>query len=110
MSEYTPGKWRQDDGDIRSEDGLLIASVSRWRCTLYDSRPMPQDANAHRIVTACNAHDDLLAALEGLMDSAERYFIERKDEAEHDEYDTMMAARWKAARAAIARATTGEKS
>ena len=39
--------------------------------------------------------------LEGLMDSAECYFLERKDEVEYDEYDTMMAPRWKAARNAL---------
>lgn len=41
---------------------------------------------------------DALDIIEGLMNSAEAYFILEKSPLEYDEYDSMMAPAWIAAR------------
>ena len=67
MTDRTPGPWKVDtDGfnhyglpRVLGSDGCIVAGV------------MQTQANAEFIVRACNAHDQLLEALRGLMDIAE---------------------------------------
>jgi hypothetical protein len=71
-SKHTPGPWENDEGSIVSEGGTAIANVygpEDFPClgNADDARlaEIEQEcsANAEFIVRACNAHDDLVAAL-----------------------------------------------
>lgn len=75
--------WTEDDGDF-SATGEIIAKLT-------DSQNIA--ANASFIVRACNAHDDLLAALKNLLGG-----IELQGVFSHDHPDLV------AARAAIRKA------
>ena len=57
MSAHTPPPW------ILNSDGEVITSMNRDVCVTHAFDETDR-ANAAFIVTACNAHDELVAALE----------------------------------------------
>lgn len=67
MSEHTPTPWRvvgPPDLRIVGPGGELIADIGEW------SRPDDEEeyqASATFIVGACNAHSELVKALEGMI-------------------------------------------
>jgi len=72
MSKRTPGPWFLEDDCIRaktSDSGTVSVAVCRGWDTRWEKE---QKANAEFIVRACNAHDDLLAALEGFLAAREK--------------------------------------
>jgi hypothetical protein len=63
VAAHTPGPWhigvREAEKVIYDAHGWAVAN-----CTMYQGQDSPEPkANADFIVRACNAHDDLLAAL-----------------------------------------------
>lgn len=67
---HTPTPWRYEaattqegDWDIVGANNLGVAEILYYRA----GRIQENAANAAFIVTACNAHDDLLAAAEGCL-------------------------------------------
>lgn len=69
--EHTPTPWINDNSDTRYDErrilgfhGELIANVMTEKM---------KDANAAFIVTACNAHDELVSALTNLLFHAEEF-------------------------------------
>ena len=67
--KHTPTPWILVYGDvIRNMDGERVADCDT---TALDTRPRPpiekDKANAAFIVRACNAHGDLVAALESIL-------------------------------------------
>ena len=61
--KHTPTPWTQQ-GEVITKDGATIAKA--WLNGLYEdagAHDLQQD-NARFIVRACNAHDELVAALE----------------------------------------------
>lgn len=82
MSERTPGRWvLSGKQTIRTESGAWIGKTN-WSNGA---------ANAEFIVRACNAHDDLVAALEEAI-----VILERLDTVQHlapfPQLDTARAA------------------
>lgn len=95
--KHTQTPWRVTDGttikeDSRpiSEDGVLIASA----CGYSNSGFFPSDeeglANAEFIVRACNAHDELVAALQRFVAVYGDTFVPNKGEV--GPYEQAMAA------------------
>lgn len=62
-SEYTKGKWRISNGSIIYSDDTFegIADCTNTSCIKQNENK--NKANAQRIVTAVNNHDELLEAL-----------------------------------------------
>lgn len=58
----TPGPWRQNVLLVTDKRGGTIAHCTRWEGATVP-KPEVAEANAAFIVRACNAHDELLAAL-----------------------------------------------
>lgn len=71
MSEPTPRPWRAKDGDVQ----LNSYNVTIAHCV---TAGLPADANAALIVRAVNSHDELVAALRGLL-PLEAFCDDRKD-------------------------------
>ena len=68
MSPHTPGPWRSAGGSVYLDrDGLDMLTVVA-KCPRRQHSPVIRkadaEANAAFIARACNAHEDLLAALE----------------------------------------------
>jgi len=95
MNTHTPGPWcaMYDGMTIRGFDGSDIATVTT-PSPLQGDEPKRR-ANARHIVTACNAHADLLAALQATLD------LLTDGDAEPSDADRVTAI----VRNAIARAT-----
>lgn len=68
-TEHTPGPWHTERG-LSSTGATPIRDAERvnvaWVCgsDAIDGTPQKAKANAEFIVRACNAHDELVAALE----------------------------------------------
>jgi len=75
VSARTPGPWYADggvimpDGDTYQEGGETYGRAGDWREGIAQLVRNPADAAF--IVTACNAHDELVAALKFCRDIAE---------------------------------------
>jgi hypothetical protein len=70
----TPWKCRNQRGPIRE---AIDIGGEQLTCTAYGMDPQHTEANASFIVRACNAHDELVAALEDALDrlaSVDRMF------------------------------------
>ena len=94
MSERTPGPWdRRMPGMVTGPDGRDIANAYYHR--------FAYEANAEFIVRACNAHDDLVAALELIHDY---HVVPIADFEERHGHNVGLEQVAEAARVAIAKA------
>ena len=92
MTEHTPTPWRESaTGEIRDALGRLVCHLTPRQ------PPAEQHALAVRILRAVNCHDDLVAALEGLLYEEGRSGLHARDV---DRRDAAVAQ----AHAALARA------
>jgi hypothetical protein len=78
---HTPAPWREEDGYIYGmEDGeevmICQATEPGYALTEYDAANMPF------IVKACNAYDDLVAALQALVDECDTNYTMGDDAGE----------------------------
>lgn len=100
-AEHTPGPWIVEESRVQ-DTGTLFETIRSSSCldtgdiAYLTLRQSEVRANADFIVRACNAHDDLVAALEAMC-------LNMKQDR-HEYRDC-----YKAARAAIAKAIGGEK-
>ena len=100
QSKHTPGPWSIENF---SPDHLEIGNYEGENCQAicqvlyYGASDAIDEANADFIIGACNAHDDLLAALI-------RMVAENEPAAE----DSPRRAGYEQAQAAITKATKGE--
>lgn len=67
-TQHTPTPWHLSEPPLKEnfiydEDGLLIADVNGF----FKREAAENSANADFIVRACNAHDELVEALENLQ-------------------------------------------
>lgn len=101
-TKHTPGPWKVTDRfEISMDDGDVQPLVATVNADDASVSPEQAESDAAFIVHACNAHDDLLAAVElaeGWIDANR----ESEDTGEGQQ------ARWilETMRAAIAKATT----
>ena len=107
---YTLGPWRQAHvvSAYQTKRRVIIAAEeSEYAgspvCEVYGAEDDDCVANARLIAAA----PELLEALKGVLDSYEAYLAinESKPESHWDEYDYMMIPKWRAAQAAIKKAT-----
>lgn len=104
MSEHAPGPWTVDKAQVLlgTQDGDEVSdSMGNRVCEV--SHLSTKLANARLIAAA----PELLEALKGILDSYEAYLAlnESKPEDQWDEYDCAFLPKWRAAQAAIKKAT-----
>ncbi len=109
MSEakHTPGPWKAEQVDVLGNDptrwavlsdgGWVVASIENG---IPGESLETEAANAAYIVRACNAHEDLLAALEAMVDCQDEAGLLEHDLDGHEESICALCM----ARAAIAKA------
>lgn len=89
---HTPGPWSllaDEDGAFQiAVPGKVICSRAPWPHNREQS-----DANAKLIVTACNSHPDLLAALEAAREFVENELEVRESSHGGDDTDYVPEAR-----------------
>lgn len=91
MSARTPGPWYADGELVRTHaDSHYKAPEVKWVAECGGTfgagfKAGERTANAAFIVTACNAHDELVAALQGLID--------HRDELKLGDYPAVTRAR-----------------
>jgi len=95
MSRHTPGKWISKGHLVINSDGNGICNMARNMCIPTEHKnefnvvKAPMEANARRIVTAVNAHDDLVEACEDALWTLE--YLARKGHV-HDEDNELLRA------------------
>ena len=77
MSGHTPGLWKLqikgegEDFYFHNHYNIIAPDRENWivaQCINLSMENGEKEANAHRIVTAVNAHDDLLAACKAALE------------------------------------------
>jgi hypothetical protein len=110
QTERTPGPWRVNDPEEASagnpkrfiwSDSTLPFEVTHAIATVHEDAGGDVDANADFIVQACNAHDELLAALRELIDSRDE--VNTCDADSQFRADTRNEAAVRNARAVLAK-------
>lgn len=123
MAEHTPTPWAMSDADmfgdynIQSADGVRTGeNMLAIAAVVSNLRPANEvHANARHIVHCVNVHDDLVKALEAIIESADAPHAHRGARAtDHDyslpweDYTEIPDDDLNNARAALARAKGGE--
>ena len=68
---YTKGEWTTDGYTVMADDDMYLI------CTMYNMPDIKEEeANAKRIVTCVNSHDDLLEACEMAVTCIEEDWID----------------------------------
>ena len=105
MSKHTPVPYEILYGTNVVKGNRIVANCGGYSDNMNPNTLEDNKANAHFIVTACNAHADLLAACEAVV---EAFWYE-------DEYDgnkvcdCAMCTAYRMAQAAIAKATSEDE-
>jgi hypothetical protein len=64
QTQHTPTPWKADGKIIRGADGLGVCELQR------QGFPSELKANTAFIITACNAHEELVQAVKWALDDA----------------------------------------
>jgi hypothetical protein len=105
MNKHTPLEWRTADNSIHAGEGAESVMIATLYETEYhrDGQPIAgvpsheeMEANTRFIVSACNAHDDLLAALKQVTEQLHIY-LEGDPSNEEDMTDAESAYQFAAA-------------
>lgn len=67
-TQHTPTPWKVDGMDVVSPSEMIVVGCLQW---CGEDRGGEGEANAAFIVKACNAHDELVAALRDVVDTCD---------------------------------------
>ena len=103
MREHSPTPWRKIAGSIVGADNDPICHMAQVHPGVRgDERQIPA-VDAEFITRACNAHDEMLTALKGLVGALTQAYGPMSDEVA-DRVGELAAKPWRASLAAIAKA------